>query len=331
MQSTSICRSSFPPPRLRSSPLLAVLARHKYSLSLIAAAASWGVATVISKRAIDEIPPLTLLPIQLTMSVGLLAVLLRAQGVGVNWSPQMRRLGAIGILNPGVSYALSLLGLVYITASLSVLLWAAEPLMILALASWFLGDRVTRQLALASAIGLGGVVLVVFEGGSHGQLTGITLTLAGVTVCAFYTVVSRKLMVTDSTLAVVTIQQSCALLFSLALLGATFLIGGSTPLPEVSAAAWISAAVSGMLYYAVAFWLFLTGLRRIPAGVAAVFINLIPLFGVAAGYALLGERLTGQQWLGAVLIVVAVGVVVVQQSLDSRRPDLLADGDKSET
>jgi len=62
-----------------------------------------------------------------------------------------------------------------------------------------------------------------------------------------------------------------------------------------------------------------------------VFINLIPLFGVAAGYALLGERLTGQQWLGAVLIVVAVGVVVVQQSLDSRRPDLLADGDKSET
>jgi hypothetical protein len=37
--------------------------------SLVVAAACWGVATAISKRASDEIAPLTLLPIQLAMSV----------------------------------------------------------------------------------------------------------------------------------------------------------------------------------------------------------------------------------------------------------------------
>lgn len=296
--------------------MLAVLSRHKYSLSLTAAAASWGVATVISKRAVDEIPPLTLLPVQLTVSVGVLAMLVRVQGLRVSWSPEMRRLGAIGILNPGVSYALGLLGLAHITASLSVLLWAMEPLMILALAWWFLGDRITTPLAVASVLALTGVVLVIFESGSRGRLAGIALTLAGVAACAVYTVISRKLMDTDSTLVIVTVQQSCALVFSVALLATTTLIGRSTPLPDVSAGGWISAVVSGLLYYAVAFWFYLTGLRRVSAATAGVFINLIPVFGIAAGHLLLAERLTGRQWLGGMLIVVAVGGIVRQQTLE---------------
>ncbi len=297
--------------------MLAVLSRHKYSLSLTAAAASWGVATVISKRAVDEIPPLTLLPIQLIVSVAVLAALIRAQGLRVGWSPEMRRLGAIGILNPGVSYALGLLGLAHITASLSVLLWAVEPLMILALAWWFLGDRITTPLAVVSVFALTGVVLVTFESTSRGRLAGIALTLAGVAACAVYTVISRKLMDTASTLVIVTVQQSCALVFSLALLATTTFIGRSALLPDVSAAAWISAVVSGLLYYAVAFWFYLTGLRRVSAATAGVFINLIPVFGIAAAHLLLAERLTGRQWLGAMLIVVAVGAIVRQQSLEA--------------
>ena len=42
-------------------------------LALILAAACWGIGTVVSKRAIDEIPPLTLLPIQLAVSLAVLA------------------------------------------------------------------------------------------------------------------------------------------------------------------------------------------------------------------------------------------------------------------
>jgi probable blue pigment (indigoidine) exporter len=38
-------------------------------LALILAAACWGLGTVVSKRAIAEIPPLTLLPIQLGSSL----------------------------------------------------------------------------------------------------------------------------------------------------------------------------------------------------------------------------------------------------------------------
>ena len=116
----------------------------KYYLVLTAAAASWGVATVISKRAIAEIPPLVLLPIQLTTSLLFLGVLMSARG-RQPWTRGSIRLGLLGVVNPGLSYALGLIGLTQITASLSVVLWATEPIMILLLAALVLRETITRS------------------------------------------------------------------------------------------------------------------------------------------------------------------------------------------
>jgi drug/metabolite transporter (DMT)-like permease len=50
-------------------------------LTLTLAAACWGIGTVVSKRAIDEIPPLSLLAVQLGASLAVLAILMRIRGV----------------------------------------------------------------------------------------------------------------------------------------------------------------------------------------------------------------------------------------------------------
>src|SRR5947207_527264 len=81
--------------------------------------------------AVAEIPPLTLLPIQLATSLGFLVFAGRLRGERGIAGPLRRPVGWLGILNPGLAYALSLLGLALITASLSVLLWAVEPILIL--------------------------------------------------------------------------------------------------------------------------------------------------------------------------------------------------------
>lgn len=294
--------------------MLEALSRRRYALALTAAAACWGIATVIAKRALAEIQPLTLLPIQLGASVALLTALLLLQHNRLTWPAELRRLGLLGVLNPGIAYALGLLGLSYITASLSVLLWATEPIMILALASWILGDQITKPVALGACVALAGVLLVVFEPGSHGQAIGIALTLFGVAACAIYTVISRKWMASQSTLQIVAMQQASALIFALLLIAGVAVAGGVTPITDISTTAWISAVASGALYYAAAFWLYLTGLRRLPAAVGGLFINLIPVFGIAASYALLGERLTPRQWLGSLLIVATMFVIVGRQS-----------------
>ena len=109
-----------------------------------------GVGTAVSKRAVTEIPPLTLLPIQLGVSLVVLAVLMRRRGLSFRGGRGAPLLGRLGLLNPGLAYALGLLGLASISASLSVLLWAVEPLMILVMAAWFLHERVTPALVGAA-------------------------------------------------------------------------------------------------------------------------------------------------------------------------------------
>ena len=50
---------------------------------------------------------------------------------------------------------------------------------------------------------------------------------------------------------------------------------------------------------------------------AGSLINLIPVFGVAAGYALLGERLTPSQLTGAAIVLTAVTLLALTPARDS--------------
>jgi probable blue pigment (indigoidine) exporter len=278
-------------------------------LALTLAAASWGVGTVISKRALDEVPPLTLLPIQLAASLVVLAILMRRRGLSLRGAPVL--LGRLGILNPGLAYALSLIGLASITASLSVLLWAVEPLMILALATVVLGERITLTLVGFSFMAIAGIVLLIYDPAAGGQLIGVGLTLAGVACCATYTVVARRWIATsDSTAQVVLAQQAHAMAFALVVLAGVAVVGGAVRPAGLTATGLLSAVASGVLYYAGAYWLYLTALRGVPASLAAVSFYLIPLFGVAAGYLLLGERLDPRQWIGAAIVLVAVLTII---------------------
>lgn len=305
---------------LSTSPWRAVLA-------LTLAAACWGIGTVVSKYAIDELPPLTLLPIQLGSSLVALALLMRWRGLPFRDPSAPPILGRLGVLNPGIAYALSLLGLVLINASLSVMLWAIEPLLILFLAGWFLHERITPVLVGLSLVAVAGMLLVIYQPGSTGTPLGVALTVAGVACCAIYTVVTRRWLATAaSTSQVIVSQQTHALGFALVLVVALWLLGGAVRPDHVSLGGWASAIGSGVLYYGLAYWLYLSGLRQVPASVAAVSFYLIPIFGVAGSYLFLGERLDPSQWIGVGIVLAAVYAIIRRTSgvrLDSKRVGIL--------
>lgn len=279
---------------------------------LILAAACWGTGTVVSKQAVAEIAPLTLLPVQLAASVVFLLVLTRARGISLPTGREGRLLGRLGLLNPGLAYALSLIGLAEITASTSVLLWATEPLFILALAAVVLGERVGVAILAPSAIAIVGLGLVVLDPAAGGSTAGIALTVAGVVVCAVYTVATRKwLLGSDSTFGVVLAQQLYALGFAVVVIVGLAASGRQMLPTQVSTGALVSAAASGLLYYAFAYSFYLTALRNVRASIAAASFYLIPVFGVAGGW-LTGERLEPLQWLGAILVVVSVAAITIR-------------------
>jgi drug/metabolite transporter (DMT)-like permease len=284
---------------------------------LTLAAASWGVGTVVSKRAVEEIPPFTLLPIQLAASLAVLAILMRASGMPLRGSPPI--LSRLGILNPGIAYALGLAGLAWISASLAVLLWALEPLLILLLAGLFLREGITVRLVAYSLVAVAGMVLLLLEPASGGQWPGVVLTLLGIGCCAAYTVIARRFVGTsDSTVQVVLAQQVYAAGFAVIVALAAAALGADVRPTLVTPVGLASAVASGVLYYAAAYWLYLSALRQVPASLAASAFYLIPVFGVTAGAVFLGDRLEPVQWLG--VAVVAAAVVAIASGRAQDRP-----------
>ena len=135
---------------------------------------------------------------------------------------------------------------------------------------------------------------------------GIWLTVTGVAACAVYTVLSSRYLIEATTVSVVFVQQVTALLFALVLLVGSFVLSDPASLAGISATAWLSAVAAGALYYGVAFWFYLAGLRAVTASVAGMFINLVPVFGITASYVVLGERLSPRQWTGAIVVIAAI-------------------------
>ena len=278
---------------------------------LILAATCWGIGTVISKAALDEFPPITLLAIQLAASLAVLAVLLRTQRVSI-LAGLPTRLGRLGLLNPGIAYALSLLGLVTITASLSVLLWALEPLLIVALAGAVLRERITPAFIALSLVAVAGMIVVLYDpAATSGEIIGVALTVAGVVCCAVYSVLTRRFIPdAQETGQVAFAQQAHALALALVLVAVVAIASGSAIPAIVTPLGLASAVGSGVLYYAGAYWFYLGALRRVPASFAAVSFYLIPIVGLLASAILLGERLEPRQWVGSVIVLAAVlGVV----------------------
>ena len=281
----------------------------KFTLALILSTACWGLATVLSKGILDYIPPLTLLVIQLTVSACFLWAIVAFRRLRVPLGEQTFRLGLIGVLNPGLAYTFSLTGLMLTTASMSTLIWAAEPILILGLAWLILCERLTRPLIVFSMIAMLGVFLVAgvdLTAGLHTSLLGNLLTLLGVGCCALYTVLTRRVVANVDPIVLVALQQSFALIWALVIWSMELLRGELPNLIAISSGMWVLAVASGITYYGLAFWFYIIGLKKTPASLAGLFLNLIPIFGVGGAYIFLGERLAMVQWMGALLILTAV-------------------------
>ncbi|WP_144222524.1 DMT family transporter [Mesorhizobium amorphae] len=283
--------------------------------AIVAACLCWALGTILSKTLLSSFSPVTVLVFQLAPSVvalWLAVFFTRAKIPSVRLLPWI---GLLGLLNPGWAYTFSMFGLAETSASVATLLWAFEPILILGLAWLFLGERVGLQLVGLVAVASCGVLLVSGQMGTSSATlnAGSALILAGVLCCAVYTILARNLIADP--LFTVAVQQSVAFAWVLAIWPLELQSAAAPHLSEVPYRDIATIILSGLLYYALAYWLYLHALRSMPASVAGSFFNLIPVFGVLGSLIFLGERLTQSQSLGAVLIVGAA-IVVLRHQID---------------
>ncbi|BAZ11619.1 hypothetical protein NIES4071_34450 [Calothrix sp. NIES-4071] len=278
-------------------------------VSGVLASASWGIGTVMSEGVIQFLPPLTLQVVQLAASVTVLwgAVAIQRLSVPLTW--KTLRVSLTGFLEPGLTYTLTLVGLKFTTATrASLIIGAIEPILITIGAWILLRERISQTLTVLMGLATTGVVLVLGTRAitDYSSLAGDLLIFLGSFCAALYVVLTRRFVANLSPLVLIALQHSLGLLWALGLWFVELLINGRTTLPSVSLLTWGLAIASGIVQYALSFWLYLIALRGMQANLASLFLTLIPVFGVGGAYLFLGERLTVSQWGGAILILIAV-------------------------
>lgn len=277
--------------------------------AMLGSAACWGGATVMTKGALEAFDPFILLAIQLVASVTALwtAVLLTSTPL-LAWRP-MARAGSTGVLEPGLAYAVGVPGLAMTTAGNASVIAAFEPVFIF-LGAWVL-FRTSPSLGTFAAIAVAviGVTLVSLTdpaalGG--GSVLGDGLVLLGTAFAAAYVLASSRLAVTMSAILLTAVQQSAGLGLVL-ILTALALAAGWQSLPASVTLPMLTLAIlSGLIQYALAFWLYIVGLKGIPPGLAGMFLTTTPIFGVLGGMVFLGESLVSSQIIGMILVLLAL-------------------------
>lgn len=276
-------------------------------LSLLAAAVCWGLAPVATRFAVLSIAPNTVLMLRFGVAALALLPALRSRPAvrGGQWLA-LAGAGLVGVVGYNLPVAY---GLQRVPAGVASLLIATEPMLIAVLASMWLRERGgARLIAGLLLAGAGTAVLIGSRehapGLERASLAGMALVLFAAAMWSGYTVWIRQLVrslpasfLTTSTTIVGTLW-----------LG--LLLGPFTPLSVhgISGAGWSAILFLGLGSTAAATLLWNTGLATVPAARAGLFLNVIPLVGVAGGAVLLGEPV-GPTTLGAAALILA-GVAV---------------------
>lgn len=211
-----------------------------------------------------------------------------------------------------------LFGVSLTTASAAGVIMASIPAVVAVLSALFLRERLDARSGLAVALAAVGIGLFSLDkaapgtGGASGTWLGVALPLWGnalvfaAVVCeASYVVIGKRLTGQLGPRRIASLIN----LWGLALM---------TPLGLW--AAWrfdwsgMTAPLWGLLlFYGLAasvwtVWLWMTGLRHVPAARAGVFTVMLPISAAAIGVLFMGERLTLLQWLA--FGVALIGLVV---------------------
>jgi drug/metabolite transporter (DMT)-like permease len=211
-------------------------------------------------------------------------------------------------------FSICMLGGMALTSALAAgVIMAALPAFVALLSWWWLGERITRRVAAGIACAVGGIALVALSRqaqphsvASFSQaLLGNTLLLGAVTCEAIYVVVGKKLA------AKVSPKRISALinLWGLALI-APFALwqARSFEFHAVSAPAWTLLVFYSLAASTATVWLWMTGLRHVPASQAGVFTVMLPVSTAAVGVLFLGEQFSSVQVAAYALALAGVSL-----------------------
>jgi drug/metabolite transporter (DMT)-like permease len=201
-------------------------------------------------------------------------------------------------------------GMARTTATAAGVIMATLPAFV-AIGSWlFLREQPSRRLLAAIAFSIGGIGLLQFARGQDdathsATLVGNALVLASVVCEASYVIIGKRLAATRAPLRVSALVN----LWGLVLIAPL----GIWQWPQFDPASLSAPLWTLLVFYSLAaslfaVWLWMTGLRNVPAHHAGVFTVALPISATLVGIVFLGETFTP---LHAAALALAIGGVLL--------------------
>lgn len=205
-------------------------------------------------------------------------------------------------------------GLKVVEAGKASMIIATNPVITATIAGIFLGEGFNLQKVIGVVIALVGAFTVITEGRpwlilqlglDQGELLLFGAVLSWVTYTLVGKIILKKLSPLKAT------AYAC-FMGTISLFPFALQHGLKDMIIQLSFQEFMHLFYLGFFATVLGFIWFYQGIKEIGAGRAAVFINLVPLFGVLSGALFLGERLALSLISGG--IIVLIGVSLVQRS-----------------
>jgi|HigsolmetaAR202D_1030399.scaffolds.fasta_scaffold30921_1 DME family drug/metabolite transporter len=209
----------------------------------------------------------------------------------------------------------------YVGVSIAVLVTlCTAPVMVALLAAFFLKERLGGMVLLALVCAIAGTTMLVWvEPGTASQnsntLMGVLLALGSALGYAVLTLVSRSLSGHYHPIQPISIGFSAGALMLLPFALANGLV--STYPGE----AWLLLVYMGLVPTALAYILFLTGIRYTTATVASILTLIEPLTSTLLAWYLFGEQFSQYGWFGALLLLSAIGLLYKGSDQPAPQPE----------
>jgi len=279
----------------------------------------WGLAWPIGRLLATNLPPVSIAVLRYAIVVPVLFGILRVKRQPLRLERKwISNLVIMGLFSTTLYQIFFLYGVKYAAASDDSLVIGIGPVLIAIMASFVLNERLTKTKALGFISGLAGIGVISLLSPNTNVLNrplGISLVFGGATAYAIYTVTLRRFVAPNRTDNTISAPSSLTILAWISLFGWLFLI----PLSLLEAPwtyTWGPVSWLGILYLAllstvVGYFFYVEGVSKIGAGRAAIFGNLVPVFGVLTSLLLLNENLS--PWHAVSFLLILTGVILVNR------------------
>lgn len=262
---------------------------------------------LVAARAMDDLPPLTLLALRFAVAGSVFTAMLAVGGkAALPPRALWRRLVLLGFLVGPINQGLFFLGLKRSTPAHAALLYALTPTGVYLLGLWRGRERWRAGAAVGLLAALCGVFVLLLGRGlraATGPLWGDLLILVAVGAWVLYTDQGKQLIPGHGATRMTLWTMVSGALWVVPLL--PFTVNAET-LAKATPATWGSLAYLGVVTSVVSYLLWYFALSRLEASKVAVFSNLQPVFTAIAALLLLHEPIHWELVVGGALVLAGV-------------------------